>query len=286
MKMNIVPAANGKKWMTQGFALFRQHAKSIFLATFLYVLIIISFFVVSRFLLWVVGVPIIIALGVLGPALMASMVSIFRVLDRGQPVSLDVFLQPFKTRFAPLCAFGALYMLAVASVYAMGAGIFVLLVGDDSRQVLRVLVAMMNNAVTGADSEYLLRILPSLMVAYTVSELVVLLSMFPLLMAYYFAPLLIGWDKVPVGKAIVFSFVACLKNWRPFLLFSLFWMVATGMLVTVVVVFVMVFMLALPPTLGLLLAAPLYLVMGGLIIALTFAFYYMSYKDIFTPDEA
>ncbi|GHT95521.1 hypothetical protein AGMMS49545_18630 [Betaproteobacteria bacterium] len=282
MKMNTVPAAHGKDWITQGFALFRQHAKTIVLYVFLYLLVIAPFGIAPQFLPLLVGVPIIIILYLVGPALIVGLLGIYRALDQGQPASLGVFLQPFKTRLAPLCALGALYTLAIAVVLVIGAGIFVVTAGGDLQRLLQVFVASMNDTLTLADAEYLLSVLLGLMF----TELVVLSLMLPLFMAYYFAPLLVAWDNVSVVKAVVFSFVACLKNWRPFLLFSLLLMVGSMMVATVVATLIVMLVLALPKTLALLIAGVLYLAMIALLLSLCFAFYYVSYKDIFTPDEA
>jgi hypothetical protein len=50
---------------------------------------------------------------------------------------------------------------------------------------------------------------------------VTLILMVPVLMAFWFAPLLAAWDDLPAGKALFFSFIACLRNWRPFLVYGL-----------------------------------------------------------------
>lgn len=282
MKMNIVPASHGKDWLTQGFALFRQHIKPILLTVVLYLLVAAPFGIAPQFLPLAVGVPMVIALYLFGPALMTSLLSIYRALAQGQPASLGAFLQPFKTRLAPLCGLGALYMLAVAIALVIGAGVFMLTAGGDLQRLIQVFVAAMTETLTTADLEYFLGVFMGVMLSY----LVVLSLMLPLFMAYYFAPLLIAWDNVPVIKAIVFSFVACLKNWRPFLLFSLFMMVGSMMVATVAATFIVMVFLVLPKMLALVFAGVLYVVMIVLLLSLCFAFYYVSYKDIFVPDEA
>jgi hypothetical protein len=35
-------------------------------------------------------------------------------------------------------------------------------------------------------------------------------------MAYWYAPVLAGWHGLSPAKALFFSFVACLRNWRAF----------------------------------------------------------------------
>ena len=43
----------------------------------------------------------------------------------------------------------------------------------------------------------------------------------PLLLAFWFAPLLTGWDKIPAGKAVFFSLIACWRNLGAFLVYLL-----------------------------------------------------------------
>ncbi len=52
----------------------------------------------------------------------------------------------------------------------------------------------------------------------------------PIVMAYWFAPVLGGWYAVSAPKAMFFSFVACLRNWRPFLAFAIAMMLFYGLL--------------------------------------------------------
>jgi len=42
----------------------------------------------------------------------------------------------------------------------------------------------------------------------------------PLLLAFWFAPFLVGWDCVAPVKAVFFSFVAAWRNWRAFLAYT------------------------------------------------------------------
>ena len=53
------------------------------------------------------------------------------------------------------------------------------------------------------------------------SLLVGTLGSTPLMMAYWFAPLLAGWGRVSAVKAMFFSFVACWRNWRAFFAYGL-----------------------------------------------------------------
>ena len=89
-----------------------------------------------------------------------------------------------------------------------------------------------------------------------------MLLMAPVLMAWWFAPVLAAWHRLGVGKALFFSFIACWMNWRPFLVYGLGLLIVAGILPGVL--------------LGILL----------LVIAPTiFASFYASYRDIFGISE-
>jgi hypothetical protein len=42
----------------------------------------------------------------------------------------------------------------------------------------------------------------------------------PVMMAYWFSPVLVAWHRIGVAKALVFSFLACALNWRAFLAYG------------------------------------------------------------------
>jgi hypothetical protein len=52
-----------------------------------------------------------------------------------------------------------------------------------------------------------------------------LLLYVPLSMVFWHAPALVHWHGVPALKSLFFSTVACLRNWRAFLVFGLMWTV-------------------------------------------------------------
>jgi hypothetical protein len=104
----------------------------------------------------------------------------------------------------------------------------------------------------------------------------------PVMMLFWFAPLLAAWHGVPPAKALFFSLAGCLMNWRAFLVY--------GALSAALIV-------AAPY----LLVSALMLISGGLnpkdpevllpfMLVLLPPFYgsfYASYRDVFgTPEEA
>ena len=44
--------------------------------------------------------------------------------------------------------------------------------------------------------------------------------MAPVLMAWWYAPLLVSWHGLSIGKALVFSFIASWRNWKAFLVYG------------------------------------------------------------------
>jgi hypothetical protein len=101
----------------------------------------------------------------------------------------------------------------------------------------------------------------------------------PVFAAFWFAPVLCAWDGMGAGKALFYSFFACLLNWRAFL--------AYGALTALVMVLVPLAALSLPL---LLLGAertqmaPLVLPILLLLLPTLFASFYASYRDIFATE--
>lgn len=103
----------------------------------------------------------------------------------------------------------------------------------------------------------------------------------PVMMAFWFAPVLVAWHGLSAAKALFFSFFACLINWRAFLAYgvgaalALFvlpagvalvaMLLSAGQARAVLVGVMFPFMLMLLPTL--------------------FASFYASYRDVFGTRE-
>jgi hypothetical protein len=101
----------------------------------------------------------------------------------------------------------------------------------------------------------------------------------PVLMAFWFAPPLAAWHGVGPIKALFFSFVACLLNWRPFLVYGAF---------SALVVVVLPLAVLLTLMLASLKIAAMSLVFPVLLVLLPtlFASFYASYRDVFGVEQA
>ena len=102
----------------------------------------------------------------------------------------------------------------------------------------------------------------------------------PLTMAFWFAPVLVAWHDLTIGKAIFFSFIACWRNWKAFLAYGLGLMFVVLLLVALIGQFAR--------GLGMLQSTgPLLTILFLLVLApILFATFYISYRDVFTAPPA
>ena len=113
------------------------------------------------------------------------------------------------------------------------------------------------------------------------SALVVIALMTPVLMAWWFAPVLAAWHRLGVGKALFFSFIACWMNWRPFLVYGLGLLIVAGILPGVLLGILLLVMPGAANLVTALVTMPMVLVIAPTI----FASFYASYRDIFGISE-
>jgi hypothetical protein len=103
----------------------------------------------------------------------------------------------------------------------------------------------------------------------------------PVMMMFWFAPPLAAWHAVAPAKALFFSAAACLMNWRAFIAYG-----AVAALATVALPFLVLSGLVLASG-GALQVPAMSLVLPLLILLLPtlFASFYVSYRDVFAPEE-
>lgn len=103
----------------------------------------------------------------------------------------------------------------------------------------------------------------------------------PLLLAFWFAPLLTGWDKLTAGKAVFFSFVASWRNLRVFFVYVLCVAVVAVFLPGLLMALVMLVMPDLLGTISFVLRTLLIVVLTPILMASVF----ISYQDVFHISE-
>jgi hypothetical protein len=114
---------------------------------------------------------------------------------------------------------------------------------------------------------------------------VILLLASPLLMAFWFAPLLTAWDGVGAGKSLFFSFVASWRNWRAFTMYGLTLILVGALLPGLILVVAGLLSEQLLAILSIALRMLLIFVLAPTMVASV----YLSYRDVFEtpakPDE-
>jgi nicotinate-nucleotide adenylyltransferase len=110
---------------------------------------------------------------------------------------------------------------------------------------------------------------------------IVMLLASPLLMAFWFAPLLTAWNGVSAGKSLFFSFVASWRNWRAFAVYGLTLAVVGAVLPGLILIIAGLISQALLDILSIALRMVLIFVLAPVLMASV----YLSYRDVFATPE-
>lgn len=243
--MRTVPAKSGWSWLLKGFALFRKSPAMWLFLVFTY-WIAATLFGRIRY----VGIAAIVFV----PAFSVSFMIMCAVLERGGMLQPALLLSGFRQRPATLIALGALYLLAIIVVL----GITSL---ADSGALLQLMLAGQEppkEAVLDGSFLLALQIAP--------------LAAVPVLMAFWFAPVLVAWNRMGVVQSLFYSFFAVWRNWRAFFIY------AALLLGAVLVAAVAASILTRGQLQGL---HFLLLILMLLTLPTVFASAYASYRDIF-----
>jgi len=225
-----VRAARGWSWIAEGWALFRRQPGA-WIALIIVALLIFIGMALIPFLGSLAGI-------VLTPVFAAGVFVACREQDEGRSLSVAHLFAGFRERFGTLLSIGFIDLgitIAVSLVVVLvtGAGLWAVLGGSDPE------------AIAGMG------------ITLVLAGLVMFALLLPLFMALWFAPALALFHQQGPAEAMKNSFVACLKNIVPFLLYS-------------VILLLLSFVASIPFGLG-------WLVLGPVIAATL----YTSYRDIF-----
>ena len=255
MRAQTLPPAAGWQWIMGGFAIFRRNPVMLGMLVVAYWFTVLFLNIVP-----VLGV-LIASLAI--PGLSVGLMQAARNVERGQPVGLQTLYGSLRENGRTLAILGALYLCCTLG--ALGLSSLV-----DGGDLLRFMLAG-NRAeravVEDAD--------------FTLSALFVMLLMTPVLMAWWFAPVLAAWHRQPLGKSLFFSFVACYMNWRSFVVYAL------GLFIVAAVVpgLLLGLLLILFPGLQQIAAVLVSVAMALVIAPTVFASFYVAYRDIFGISE-
>lgn len=228
-----VPAVNAWAWVVSGFYLFKANPAMWIILLVIYLAIMIPLSLLP-------GIGSVVST-LLAPVFAAGMMWGCQALTRNQDLEINHLFEGFKKNTAQLITVGGIYMVGLLVV-----AVFVVLALD--KQTIELLVQGKDLSPEQA-SNILLPIL------------IAMFFIMPILMAYWFAPILVGLHNLRAVDAMKLSFVACLTNMLPFLFYSFIFMV-------------LLILAIIPFGLGLVLVVPL--MMTSL---------YTSYVDIFSVEN-
>lgn len=255
MRAQTVTPADGWRWLAGGFAIFRRNPPMLSLLVVIY-----WFTVIFLNVLPVIGA---FAASLVIPGLSVGLMQAARNIERGQPVGVQTLYGGLRENTRTLLALGALYLVATLGIL----GLSTIIDGGDLLRYMLASSRAERAAVEDAD--------------FTLPALFVLVLLVPVLMAWWFAPVLAAWHRQPLGKALFFSFVACWMNWRAFVAYG-----AAVLLIAAVVPGVLLgLLLVLLPGVASFVSALLMVVMGLVVAPVVFASFYACYRDIFGISE-
>ncbi len=212
--MRIVPARSGWMWLAKGFALFRRSPAMWLLLVFTYWIAVA--------LLGQVRYVGLVASTVLLPAFSVSFMIMCAVLDQGGMLRPALLFSGFRSQLPRLITLGSLYLLSIALVLAVASL-------ADGGELLAWMFSGREPQIEAIRDGSVLRAL-----------LLAALAGAPVLMAFWFAPVLAAWDRMSALKALFYSFFAGLRNWRAFLVYgALLGLIGAAFLVMVTVAVVL-----------------------------------------------
>ncbi len=256
--MRTVPAGHGWFWLVRGFVLFRKNPAMWTLLVFTYWILVA---LVNQ--IQVGGKPVGALLAPLFlPAFSVSFMTICERLEQGGPLRPILLFAGFRARLPTLVTLGALYLLSIMLVLGISA------LADGGALANWVIYGSAPSATAIRDGS----LSSALIIAAAAGT--------PVVMAFWFAPVLAAWDAMGAAKALFFSFFAGWRNWRAFLLYGAVLALA-GAALSVVLVTAALMLRGQPDLLRLGLIAAVLVTMPTL-----FGSFYAAYRDVFPPSTA
>ena len=249
MDARRLPARHGVLWLLAGFALFRRHPPLMTALTFGYLLTVIIVNLVPK-----IG-PFILPL--LLPALTVMLANGCRAVEQGKLFTSEIIGAGLSAQRASLARLGGLHLLG-SSLLVIGA-------------------SFLGDPVNLSDG-----ISPEELVALSTDMAILLLLASPLLMAFWFAPLLAAWDGISAGKSLFFSFVASWRNWKSFAMYGVALVLVGAVIPGMILIIAGQISQSLLTVLNTALRMLLIFVLAPTMVASV----YLSYRDVFAAAPA
>lgn len=196
MEVKTVGAQRGWMWIVEGYALLRKSPGT-------WILTVLVLYVLLGLL---VRIPLLgIVFMLLVPAFLAGLMQGCRDLDAGGKLSVLYLLSGFQRNTAHLVTLGGISLVGNLVLVML----FIALSGDAMTDIMKQASAgKVDPAVAQAAAP---RIMTATLVVSTLS--------LPLLMALWFAPMLVYFDNLRPVRSLIVSCWACGKNVLPFLVY-------------------------------------------------------------------
>jgi hypothetical protein len=238
MEVRQVDAKQGWQWIVTGFFLFRK-------VPLVWILLCTTLLLIAATLSLIpMAGQFIFTL--LSPVFLAGLMIGCKALEQGGKLEIAHLLAGFRNTSGQLITIGGIYL--VGQVLILGVA---MLIGGE------VMMGLLMDGKRVDENE-----LKDVMNSGLSALLVALMLSIPLMMAAWFAPLLVIFKDMSAVDAMRLSFIACLKNIIAFQIYG----------ITLVVLMIIA---SIPYGLGLFVLVPT-----------LFASIYASYKDIFEADES
>jgi hypothetical protein len=245
MNIRSVDAAYGWRWLTAGMLLFRRSPAQ-------WLLLLGTLFVASHVLFMIPFAPLLIAL--VAPHFLAGLAHGAQALEQNKPLRNGYLFSGFLRNASPLVTIGGISLLGQLLTLMV-----ITVVGGDSFS--EVSKSMADGGATPDNLRAVQAAVPRMLMAMLAGFAVSL----PLMMATWFAPLLVFFNDMKPLPALYLSLLACIRNMRPLLVYGIVLMIP-------LFVFTRIGLVVRQIDLGLWLLAPL------LVPSI-----YASYRDIFVP---
>jgi hypothetical protein len=194
MQARVLPAGRGWAWVTEGFGLFR-------VAPLAWLALMFAYWMAMTVISFVPYVGVVVA-SILVPAFSVGFMEASRAAEHRSPLELSCLVAGLRQHAGAQLALGGVYFAAIAALLAATA------LADDGALARWMSTGERPSADALASDEFIR--------ALAVSAALYV----PVMMAFWFAPLLVAWHGLSPAKALFFSFFACLINWRAFLVYG------------------------------------------------------------------
>ncbi len=258
MHARSLPAIRGVFWIVGGFRLYQRNPPLLTLVTLVYLMLAVAFS-----LLQPVG-PFL--LPILLPMITALIANVCRVIDQGRKVPREALITGLREQRQSLLRLGFLQLLATLVILVLDQ----VLPGGDLNTFGSASGPAGSQAENLDPNEMLLPMLRLALIAM------------PMVLIFWFAPLLTAWNGVPAAKSVFFSLIAVWRNWRAFLAYAM-----TAALVGVIIPSLLLLIAGLvSSTLLDILSVAMRMLLLLMFLPVLMTGAYQSYRDVFETEPA